>query len=173
MLREALSLWRGPPLAEFAYEAFAQAAIGRLEELWLAATELRVEADLALGRHSELVGELESLVLENPFRERLRGQLMLALYRAGRQAEALEAYQSARRTLVDGLGIEPSPALQELERRHLAPGSGAGARRRSPLPSARSSSCPRYENSVHVAPWSGRIARSTATEGADPHSNRR
>ena len=115
-LRDALSLWRGPPLAEFAYDAFAQAAIGRLEELHLTVTEMRIEADLALGRHGELIGELESLVLENPLRERLRGQLMLALYRAGRQAEALEAYQSTRRTLVDGLGIEPSPALQELER---------------------------------------------------------
>ena len=115
-LRDALLMWRGPSLAEFAYEAFAQPAIGRLEELRLTAIEMRVEADLALGRHGELVGELEALVLEHPLRERLRGQLMLALYRAGRQAEALEAYQSTRRTLVDGLGIEPSPALQELER---------------------------------------------------------
>ena len=115
-LREALSLWRGPPLAEFAYEAFAQPAIGRLEELRLAALEKRIEADLALGRSAELAGELESLVREHPLRERFRGQLMLALYRAGRQADALDAYQAARRTLVDGLGIEPSLALQELEK---------------------------------------------------------
>jgi hypothetical protein len=114
-LREALSLWRGPPLAEFAYDSFAQAAIGRLEELRLAALERRFEADLALGRHADVVGELESNVAEHPLRERFRGQLMLALYRSGRQAEALEVYQATRRALVDELGIEPSPALHELE----------------------------------------------------------
>jgi DNA-binding SARP family transcriptional activator len=115
-LRDALSLWRGPALADFAYESFAQAAIARLEEIKLSANELRIEADLALARHDELVGELEALVAEHPLRERLRTQLMTALYRSGRQAEALEAYQDARRALVDGLGIEPSTALQELER---------------------------------------------------------
>jgi DNA-binding SARP family transcriptional activator len=115
-LQEALSLWRGPALADFAYESFAQPAIARLDEIRLAAIELRIEADLALGRHDELVGELEALVAEHPLRERLRGCLMTALYRSGRQAEALDAYQSARRTLVDELGIEPSPGLQELER---------------------------------------------------------
>ena len=115
-LREALSLWRGPALADFAYESFAQAAIARLEEIRLTAVELRIEADLALGRHDELVGELESLVAEHPLRERLRRYLMTALYRSGRQAEALDAYQEARRALVDELGIDPSPALQELER---------------------------------------------------------
>jgi DNA-binding SARP family transcriptional activator len=115
-LREALSLWRGPALADFAYEPFAQAAIGRLEELHLLAVEKRIDADVILGRHAELVGELESLVAEHRLRERLYGQLMLALYRTGRQAEALEAYQAARRILVDELGIEPGPALQELER---------------------------------------------------------
>jgi DNA-binding SARP family transcriptional activator len=115
-LREAQSLWRGPALADFAYESFAQPAIARLDEIRLVATELRVDADLALGRHDELVGELEALVAEHPLRERLRGCLMTALYRSGRQAEALDAYQNARRTLVDELGIEPSPGLQELER---------------------------------------------------------
>src|SRR5215204_1181370 len=115
-LREALSLWRGPALADFAYESFAQTAIARLEEIRLAAVELRIEADLALGRHAELVGELEALVAEHPLRERLRRCLMTALYRSGRQAEALDAYQDARRALVDELGIDPSPALQELER---------------------------------------------------------
>ena len=115
-LREALSLWRGPALADFAYESFAQPAIARLDEIRLAATELRVDADLALGRHDELVGELEAIVAEHPLRERFRGSLMTALYRSGRQAEALDAYQNARRTLVDELGIEPSPGLQELER---------------------------------------------------------
>jgi DNA-binding SARP family transcriptional activator len=115
-LRDALALWRGPALADFAYESFSQSAIARLEEIRLAAVELRIDADLALGRHDELVGELEALVAEYPLRERLRRCLMTALYRSGRQAEALEAYQDARRALVDGLGIEPSPALQELER---------------------------------------------------------
>ena len=118
-LREALALWRGPALADFAYEPFAQAAIGRLEEVHLLAVEMRADADLALGRHAALVAELDQLTAEHPLRERLRGQLMLALYRSGRQAEALAAYQSARRALVDELGIEPSAALQELERAML------------------------------------------------------
>jgi DNA-binding SARP family transcriptional activator len=118
-LGEALGLWRGPALADFAYEPFAQAAIGRLEEVRLLAVEMRVDADLALGRHAALVAELDALAAEHPLRERLRGQLMLALYRSGRQAEALAAYQSARRVLVDELGIEPSTALQELERAML------------------------------------------------------
>jgi DNA-binding SARP family transcriptional activator len=116
LLREALGLWRGPALADFAYEPFAQAAIGRLEELRLSTLEERIEADLACGRHGELVSELEALVVEHALRERLRGQLMLALYRCGRQAEALEAFQEGRRALVDELGIDPSPALQRLER---------------------------------------------------------
>ena len=115
-LRDALGLWRGEALADFAYASFAQAAIGRLEEIRLAAVELRIDADLALARHDGLVGELETLVAEHPFRERLRMCLMTALYRSGRQAEALEAYQDARRTLIDELGIEPGPGLQELER---------------------------------------------------------
>jgi len=115
-LRHALSLWTGPALADFAYESFAQAAIARLEEIRLAAIELRIDADLALGRHDELVGELEALVAEHPLRERLPRCLMTALYRSGRQAEALDVYRKARRALVDGLGIEPSAALHELER---------------------------------------------------------
>ena len=115
-LRDALSLWRGPALVDFAYESFAQAAIARLEEIRLAAIALRIDADLALGRHDELVGELEELVAEHPLRERLRGYLMTALYRSGRQAEALDAYQDARRALIEGLGIDPSMALRELER---------------------------------------------------------
>jgi hypothetical protein len=113
-LRRALALWRGPPLADLAYEPFARAAIARLEELRAAALEQRIEADLALGRHSQLVGELEGLVTEHPLRERLRGQLMLCLYRCGRQAEALESYQAARRVLVEELGIEPGRQLREL-----------------------------------------------------------
>jgi eukaryotic-like serine/threonine-protein kinase len=117
--QEALALWRGSPLSDFADDRFAQTEIARLEELRLACLEERIEQNLAEGRHGDLVGELEALVRENPLRERLRAQLMLALYRSRRQAEALEAYQEARRALVDELGIEPSPELQELERRIL------------------------------------------------------
>ena len=118
-LREALALWRGEPLAELRYEAFAEREIARLEELRLAALEDRVDADLALGRHRELVPELEPLVAEHAFRERLRGQLMLALYRCGRQADALHVFQSGRKALVEELGIDPGPALQQLELRIL------------------------------------------------------
>jgi DNA-binding SARP family transcriptional activator len=114
-LEEALSLWQGTPLSDFVYESFAQGEINRLEELRRAALEERLEAHLALGRGADLVGELETLVAEHPLRERLRGQLMLALYRSGRQAEALEVYQRTRRLLVEELGIEPSPSLQRLE----------------------------------------------------------
>jgi len=113
---DALSLWRGPPLAEFAYQRFAQADIARLEELHLVCLEERMERDLSGRRHPELVGELEGLVAEHPLRERLRAQLMLALYRSGRQAEALEAYQAARTALVEALGIEPTRSLRELEK---------------------------------------------------------
>ena len=119
-LREALTLWRGFPLSDFAYEGFAQDEIARLDELHTAGLEDRIEADLALGRHAELVPELEALVARHPVRERLRAQLMLALYRSGRQAEALSSYRDARRTLLDELGIEPGRALQELERAILA-----------------------------------------------------
>ena len=115
-LREALALWRGPPLSDFASESFAQGEIARLEELRLGAVEERVEADLALGRHPELVPELEALVRAHPLRERLRAQLMLALYRSDRQAEALDVYRQAHRMLADELGLEPGRRLQELER---------------------------------------------------------
>ena len=119
-LREGLAVWRGPPLADLAYESFAQAAIGRLEEERLGALEDRIDADLALGRHGALVGELEALVAEHPLHERLQAQLMLVLYQSGRQADALECYQRARRRLIDEFGIEPGPALKELERAILA-----------------------------------------------------
>jgi DNA-binding SARP family transcriptional activator len=115
MLREALGLWRGPPLAEFAFDSFAQDEIARLGELRLDALEERVDADLALARQRELVAELEALVARHPLRERLRGQLMLALYRCGRQAEALQVFQDTRRVLVEELGLEPSRAIVELE----------------------------------------------------------
>jgi peptide/nickel transport system substrate-binding protein len=115
LLRDALRLWRGPALADLAYETFAQPAIAQLEELRLAALEDRIDADLALGLDRDLVGELSALVEHNPLRERLRGQLMVALYRGGREAEALEAYQHYRRRLSEQLGLDPSPALRELE----------------------------------------------------------
>jgi DNA-binding SARP family transcriptional activator len=115
LLGDALALWRGAALADVADEPFAQLEAARLEGLRLAALEERIEADLQLGRHAELVGELEALVAEHPLRESFRGRLMLALYRSGRQAEALEAYQRMRRTLVEELGIEPGRRLRELE----------------------------------------------------------
>src|SRR3954454_21014318 len=114
-LREALALWRGPALSEFAYESFAQGEIARLAELRLVALEGRVEADLALGRQAQVVGELEAMVREHPLRERIRGQLMLALYRCGQQAAALEVYRDGRRRMVDELGLELGPALRELQ----------------------------------------------------------
>jgi DNA-binding SARP family transcriptional activator len=118
LLREALGLWRGPPLVEFAQEPFARVEAGRLEELRLAALEQRVEADLALGRHADLVAELEALIADHPHREQAHGQLMLALYRSGRQADALAAYRRARSAL-DELGLEPGAALRQLERQML------------------------------------------------------
>ena len=119
-LREALALWRGPPLTDLPSEEFARQALGRLEESRLAALEDRIEADLACGRHAVLVGELETLTAEHPYRERFRSQLVLALYRSERQAEALELCRETRRTFVDELGIEPGRHLQELERAILA-----------------------------------------------------
>jgi DNA-binding SARP family transcriptional activator len=113
-LDTALSLWRGPALGDLTYATFAQAEIGRLEELRLAALEDRFEAQLACGRHVAVIPELERLVAEHPLRERPRAQLMLALYRAARQADALEVYRDTRAVLVDELGIEPGKALQDL-----------------------------------------------------------
>ena len=120
VLREALALWRGAPLADISDEPFAQVEIARLEELRSGVLEDRIEADLALGRHGAVVGELEALAAAHPLRERLYQQLMIALYRCGRQAEALAVYRSARRLLVDELGIEPGPDLQRTERAILA-----------------------------------------------------
>jgi DNA-binding SARP family transcriptional activator len=113
-LQEALALWRGPPLADFTFEPFAQAEIRRLEGLHASALEERIDADLECGRHSELIGELEALVAAHPLREGLRAQLMLALYRSGRQAESLQLYHDTRRALVEELGVEPGRPLQEL-----------------------------------------------------------
>src|SRR5215208_1966734 len=119
-LTAALGLWRGPPLADLAYEPFAQNEVARLEELRLVALENRGEADLVLGRHAALIPELEALVREHPTRERLREGLMLALYRSGRQVEALESYRDSQRTLDEELGLEPGPRLQRLERSILS-----------------------------------------------------
>ena len=115
----ALALWRGEPLAEFRDEPFAAAAARRLGELRLAVLERKLEAELELGRHERALPELDALVQEEPLRERPRRLLMLALYRSGRQAEALERYRDGRRLLVGELGIEPGAELQELERRIL------------------------------------------------------
>ena len=119
-LAAALALCRGAPLADLADEPFARDAVAPLEERRVAALEDRIDADLALGRHAALVPELEAAVRAEPLRERLRGQLVLALYRSGRQGDALQAYAEARRTLVEQLGLEPGPALRGLERQILA-----------------------------------------------------
>ena len=116
LLRDALELWRGPAFGELAYATVLVAEVARLEELRLVALEDRIDADLALGRHSELVAELDALIVDHPLRERMRGQLILALYRSGRQAEALDVYRDARRALLDELGLEPSEELQGLQR---------------------------------------------------------
>jgi DNA-binding SARP family transcriptional activator len=128
VLGAALALWRGPPLIELADKPFFRAEAARLEELRLAALEDRIDADLALGQHAKLVGELEALIAERPHRERLRGQLMLALYRSGRQADALEAYRDARAALNE-LGLEPAHDLRDLERRILTHDQSLGLNR--------------------------------------------
>jgi YVTN family beta-propeller protein len=152
LLRAALGLWRGPPLADFTYEAFAQRPIAELEELRVGAIEERVEADLALGRHEQLVGEVRALVDENPLRERFRGQLMLALYRCGRQAEALEAYQEFRRGLAEELGLDPSSSLQRLEAAILERDPSLDAPAAAPPPAEPA----RYERPRH---WVARAPR--------------
>jgi DNA-binding SARP family transcriptional activator len=159
-LREALALWRGPPLADFSFEAFAQPQIAHLEELRLATLEERVQADLDDGRHGELVGELEALVEQHPVRERLRAQYLLALYRSGRQAEALQAYQEGRRILVDQLGIEPSRELQQLHGAILRQDAGLEA------PGASPPSDDHFEQVLHAL-FSGRLVIVLGTEIAD------
>jgi DNA-binding SARP family transcriptional activator len=138
-LRAALALWRGEALADHRFDEFAQHEIARLEELHVEAIEERLAAELASGRDANLVGDLSALVAEYPLRERLRAQLMLALYRAGRQAEALETMRMGRRLLMDELGIEPGPELRRLERMILAHDPELSAERAnlglaSPLP---------------------------------------
>ncbi len=142
LLEEALGLWRGPALAEFAVEGFAREEVTRLEEERIRAIEMRAEAELALGRHAELAGELRALVAANPLRERLRGHLMLALYRSGRQGEALRVFQEGRSVLVEELGVDPDPELRELHRQILlqapslmaVPGAEAAPRGNLPTP---------------------------------------
>jgi DNA-binding SARP family transcriptional activator/tetratricopeptide (TPR) repeat protein len=131
-LRQAVALWRGAPLADVAYLAFAAGDIARLEEQLAETIEERIHAELSLGLAAELVGELEGLVRSEPFRERRRAQLMLALYRAGRQADALQVFQDGRRRLVDELGIAPGPELQELQRKILAQDPSLRAPERRP-----------------------------------------
>ena len=142
-LRSALALVRGEPLGDLAFEPFAPAAIGRLQELELAAREELAEAELDLGRHADVVAALEPLVSAHPYRERLRALLMLALYRSGRQADALAAYQSARSILVEELGIDPSEELQELERAILRQDAALRAPAPRPQPRAAESPSPR------------------------------
>ncbi|HEU0088699.1 MAG TPA: BTAD domain-containing putative transcriptional regulator [Pseudonocardiaceae bacterium] len=133
-LRRALALWRGSALADLADEPFAQSELPALEESRLVAVEARIEAELALGRTEEIIGELNRLIADYPYRERFRGLLMLALYRSGRQVEALQAYQSTRKTLLHELGVDPGPELRELERAILAQGElGKMERRRRPF----------------------------------------
>jgi DNA-binding SARP family transcriptional activator len=168
-LGDALALWRGPALADFAYESFAQAAVARLEEIRLAAVGVRIEIDLALGRHHELIGELEALVAEQPLREGLRGQLMTALYWSGRQAEALNAYQDARRTLVGELGIEPSGALQELERAILRQDPSLDAEAPAPARAQRSLSG-RFSSSSRSTSPATRCSRSPSRSSGSRHA---
>jgi DNA-binding SARP family transcriptional activator/streptogramin lyase len=136
-LRSALALWRGPALADFAYDEFARSEIERLEELRESCIERRIDLELALGHHDDLVPELESLVREYPLRERLRRHLILALYRSGRQADALAAYQDARTMLRDQLGLDPSEELQELQKAILAHDPSLAAPPRVEMPAER------------------------------------
>jgi DNA-binding SARP family transcriptional activator len=182
-LEEALALWRGPALAEFTSEPFARIERLRLEELRLEAMEERIEAELMRGRHASLAGELEALVAAHPLRERLRGQLMLVLYRCGRQAEALAAYRDGRRELVEELGIEPGRELQELEQailRHdpsLDPvARAADASPSPPEPAARDGDerdAPTEERKVVSVLYAEAVAVGTAARLSDPEDVRR
>ena len=151
LLHGALDLWRGPALADLAYESFVQPEIARLEELRLTAIEERIDAELALGRGDELIGELETLVERHPLRERLRGQLMLALYRAGRQAQALQVYQDGRRHLASELGLEPGEGLRRLERQILEQDTALGASLRRTRPTIVPAPAWRHPGRVAVA----------------------
>jgi DNA-binding SARP family transcriptional activator/predicted ATPase len=157
LLNAALALWRGPALADLAHEAFVQSEATRLEELRLAALEDRLQADLILGNHAEIVPELEALMGTHPYRERLWGFLMLALYRSGRQVDALNAYQTARAILADELGIDPSPELQKLQVEILQQDPALGWRgsptRTSSTPLETVNGGPRQDRPVVRLPW--------------------
>jgi DNA-binding SARP family transcriptional activator len=166
MLRRALALWRGRPFEDVFHEDAVSSEVARLDGLRLKALEERLEADLALGRAGELIPELEVLVAEHPFREHLRGQLMLALYRAGRQAEALAAYRQARQTLVEELGIEPSDGLKDLHRRMLGQDPTLGGTR-PPRTTA-----PREERKVVTVFFADLVDFTAAAERLDPEDIR-
>ena len=150
LYRQALAQWRGAPLADLAFEPFARPVIERLSELRLTIVERCLGAELELGRGAELVAELEQLVLDNPLNERLRAQLMIALYRAGRQADALERFRAGRAALVEAFGLEPTPALKELERRVLLHDPTLEAPGRRPAPAAQDD-----VRTVLIAAWDG------------------
>jgi DNA-binding SARP family transcriptional activator len=174
VLRQALELWRGPALVDVAYESWAQADIAVLEDLRLGAIETRVQADLLLGRHGEVIGELQSLVCEHPTRERMVSELMLALYRAGRHADALAAYRDATQRLINELGLEPSPELRDLERAILAhdaslapapTGSGANVRDLATEPAKPGLALPRPLRFPAAARFVGRDAELRRLKG--------
>ena len=165
LLSEALGLWRGPALADFAYEAWAQGPAMRLEELRMSAREQLIAAQLALGRHATVLGELRELVGQHPMRERLWAHLMLALYRDGRQAEALEAYRTARRTLSEEIGIEPGPELQALERQILLQDAALEREVRIERPARTVLALPgREEALAPLAAMGGKLAREAEAE---------
>jgi DNA-binding SARP family transcriptional activator len=163
LLREALALWRGPAMADVAYEPFAQAEIRRLDELRLAAFEARIEADLQLGHHAAQIGELETLVARHPTRERLAGQLMLALYRCDRQADALDAYQRIRTRLVGELGLEPGPALKALQAQILEQSPSLELRIEEPYRPASERPSPAPSPEQQRAPGAGTHERKLVT----------
>jgi DNA-binding SARP family transcriptional activator len=167
LLRDALELFRGEPLADFRYETFAREGAAALDELRLSAIEERFEADLELGRHAELVPELERQVGANPLRERLRAQLMLALYRAGRQSEALHAYQEARQVLAEELGLDPGPALRQLERQILEHDPALAPPATRP-PKSR----PREERKIVTVLFCDLVAFTATSEELDPEDVR-
>src|SRR3954452_4000863 len=148
--RQALALWRGGALDDLADEPFAAVEIRRLEELRRNALEQAIDDDLADGRHGELVGELEALVAEHPLSERLHGQLMLALYQSGRQAEALESYRRARALLVDEVGIEPGSDLQRLHAAMLRQDASLDPPPRRTLPPELESSSPMFGRNAEL-----------------------
>ena len=164
LLREGLGLWRGPALGEFAYEEFARSEIARVADVRLLALELRLEAELALGRHAAAVPELEALVGEHPLRENVRYLLMLALYRSGRQADALATYQDARAALLDELGLDPGQALRRLEQQILQQDPALAL----PLPVAPEPTLPRRQSAMPERKPVTVLSAGIDVEGSDP-----